>query len=164
MRVFAFSILMTLAAFADSKQDWTAVEKMKGEWVGAGSGDPGDGAGSFTFLPEMQGKVYVRKNHADYPATKDRPAFRHEDFMTVYQEGNAVKADYVDNEGHVIHYTVTASGENIDFVSKADAKGPRYRLRYQFNGAGKMKLSFDIAPPGNPDQFKNYIEAELRRK
>ena len=148
----------------DGDDDWSVLEKLKGEWVGVGSGTPGDGIGSFSFLPEMKGKIYVRRNRAEYPATKDRPASLHEDYMTVYREGNVVRADFIDNEGHVIHYVVTGNGEAMEFISAPDAKSPRFRMRYELQGIARMTLKFDIAQPGKPDEFKNYIEAELRRK
>ena len=164
MRRFVMALVCTPFIFAGVDQDWAALEALKGEWVGVGTGKPGDGSGSFTFVPEMHGRIYVRRNHADYPPSEGRPAFRHEDFMTVYREGDVVKADYVDNEDHVIRYIVKGTDQGIDFVSAADSKTLRYRMRYVLDGNNKMKLRFDIAPPGKPDQFTNYIEEELRRK
>ena len=166
MRLFTGLIIFSAMAFANADKDWAALEKMKGEWVGDGKGKPGDSTGSFTFLPDLQGKVYIRKNRADYPATKDRPAFTHEDLMTVYRDGDIIRADYFDNEGHVIRYIVTASADQtgVIFVSSPEPKAPRYRLRYNFGEPGRMKLAFDMAAPGKPDQFQNYVEASLRRK
>jgi hypothetical protein len=45
-----------------------------GEWEGAGGGGPGLGKGTFSFALDLQDKVIVRRNHAEYPATAGRPA------------------------------------------------------------------------------------------
>ncbi|MGA2593186.1 MAG: hypothetical protein ABSH32_24995, partial [Bryobacteraceae bacterium] len=88
--------------------DWGALQYLLGDWTGEGSGGPGQGAGSFSFQPDLQGKILVRKNHAEYPATKERAAFVHDDLMIVYREppDKGLHAIYFDNEQHVIRYEV----------------------------------------------------------
>jgi hypothetical protein len=137
-----------------------------GEWVGEGTGMPGEGAGGFSFAYDLQNTVLVRKNFADYPATKDRPAFRHEDLMIVYQEGGKTRATYFDNEQHVINYSVSVSvdSSSIVFVSDASASSPRFRLTNKKSGTDKIAITFEIAPPGKPEAFTRYIEAKARRK
>lgn len=66
--------------------NWNAFKFLIGEWVGEGTGAPGEGTGGFSFSYDLQNTVLVRKNFANYPATKDRPAFTHDDLMIVYQE------------------------------------------------------------------------------
>src|SRR6266481_7240139 len=58
-----------------------------GEWEGAGGGGPGSGKGTFSFTSDLQNKVIVRRNHAEYPATADRPAVRHDDLIVIYLDG-----------------------------------------------------------------------------
>ncbi len=109
----------------------------------------------------------MRKNFADYPATKDRPAFRHDDLMIVYQEpGRSTKAMYLDNEGHVIHYTVGFSKDSnsVVFVSAPSSSEPRYRLTNTKAGDDKITIAFEIAPPGKPNAFQQYIKASARKK
>jgi hypothetical protein len=139
-----------------------------GEWVGEGDGGPGQGSGAFSFSFDLQGKVLVRKNYADYPASKDRPAFRHDDLMIVYPDAGSkgIRAIYFDSESHVIEYSVTVSPDQktLTFLSDALASAPRYRLVYTRVGDDSLTLEFDIAPPGKPDAFSKYIVAKLRRK
>src|SRR5438132_13192855 len=105
--------LLTLTASAlapsQTKNDWEALQYLVGEWVGEGGGSPDEGSGGFSFTSELQGQIVIRKNWAQYPATKDRPAFRHDDLMILYRQGDRVRAEYFDNERHVIRYAVQFS-------------------------------------------------------
>ena len=112
-------------------------------------------------MPDQDGKILVRKNRADYPATKDRPAFSHTDLMVVYKdEGDTkLRAIYFDMEDHVIHYDVepAADGNSVRFVSR------NYRFTYTKTGADRVAIKFEIAPPDHPGEFKTYIEASARK-
>ena len=92
---------------------WEPLGFLIGEWVGEGGGAPGQGRGGFSFLPDQDGRILIRKNHADYPATQDKPAYSHTDLTIVYQEPGETKlrAIYFDDEGHTIHYTVEPSAD-----------------------------------------------------
>jgi hypothetical protein len=170
-------LLVTLAALLqltvtsraqEATKAWASFEYLLGDWVGEGGGQPGQGSGGFTFLPDLQNHILVRKNHAAYSATKDRPAFTHDDLMVVYKdsENAAPRAVYFDSEGHVIHYAVTVSADHktIEFTSEASPSSPRYRLTYLLTGGDASTLRFEVAPPGKPDSFSTYIEAKAKRK
>lgn len=166
---FAGLLLLSNTSRAqESAKAWASFEYLLGDWVGEGGGQPGQGTGGFTFLPDLQNHILVRKNHAAYPATKDRPAFTHDDLMVVYRDSDHAppRAVYFDSEGHVIHYSVTASADHktIEFVSEALPSSPRYRLTYFVTGGDALTLKFEIAPPGKPDSFSTYIEAKAKRK
>lgn len=145
---------------------WKAFQFLVGEWVGEGTGAPGEATGGFTFSLDLQNTVLVRKNFADYPATKERPAFRHDDLMILYLEGGKIRATYFDNEQHVINYSVTVSSDSssIVFLSDVVSPGPRFRLTNTKVGPDKIAITFEIAPPGKPESFTRYIEATARRK
>jgi hypothetical protein len=140
---------------------------LNGEWAGEGSGAPGQGAGGFSFAPDLQGKILVRKNHAEYPATKERAAFTHDDLMIVYPgaAGEHPHAIYFDNEGHVIRYEVraTADGSQVVFESTAEPAAMRYRLTYVKPDADHVKIKFELAPATAPEKFSTYIEAAAHR-
>jgi hypothetical protein len=145
-----------------------AFRYLLGRWKGIGSGQPGEGAGYFTFAPDLQEKVLVRRNHSEYPKKGDRPAIIHDDLMIVYSDGsvNQYQADYFDNEGHFIHYTVSTNADmsRFIFLSEKSASGPRYRLAYDRISADTVGIMFEIAPPGKPDAFKTYLDGKAFRK
>jgi hypothetical protein len=164
--LFLFLPAILFAQPQTPKPDWTPYQFLIGEWVGEGGGMPGQGTGGFTFTLDLQNQILIRRNFADYPATKDKPASRHDDLMVIHQSGDApAKADYWDNEGHVIHYTVTVATDTfLVFLSDSIPSAPRFRLSYRTVSGGKVRITFDIASPAKPDQFQEYIEAFAHRK
>jgi hypothetical protein len=162
--------VLSLASFTQStpKSDWADWDFLIGEWTAAeSSGVPGSAsAGGFTLTPDLGGKILLRKNHAEYPPANGRPAIVHDDLMIVYRESGATKAFYDDNEGHVIRYDVNASADKkkITLISEKAAGAPRYRLIYESLQPGLVKLSFEIAPPDKPEEFKKYVEGLVKKK
>jgi hypothetical protein len=60
-----------LAAQADR---WKGFQFLIGEWTGGGGGSStGQGSATFSFHLDVDGKVLMRRNHAEYPAVKDNP-------------------------------------------------------------------------------------------
>lgn len=98
-----------------------------GEWVGEGSGQTGQGAGTFSFKPDLDQKILVRKSHSEFPASANKPEIIHADLMVVYPDysGSPNKAIYFDNEGHTINYSITYSDQLIVFTSE---KVPNVRV------------------------------------
>ena len=152
-----------LVAPAMAADDWGPVQFLVGKWIGEGSGQPGNGAGEFSLLPDLQGKILVRKSFAEYPAANGKPATRHDDLMIVYrQPGGGLRAAYYDSEGHTIAYVVQPVEGGVAFVSDGPGDQPRYRLTYVAAGKDRARLKFEIAPPGK--DFSVYIDAAIRRE
>jgi hypothetical protein len=175
IKFLSFIVLLFLAflsaprSFAQQPKEanWDSFRFLFGEWIGEGTGSPGEGTGRFSFTFDLQDKILVRKNRADYPATKDKPAYSHTDLMIIYREADdSLKAIYFDNEGHVIHYSVSFSKDQnmLTFLSDPSPSSPRFRFIYSKSSADKLKLEFDIAPPGKPEAFSKYIEGSAHRK
>ena len=108
----------------------------------------------------------VRTNHAEDAASRGRPGLVHDDLMIIYRNGGGeVRADFYDNEGHVIHYRVdTAQSGEVTFRSDPSAAGPGYRLKYKLQQGGTVQGEFAIAPPGSPGAFKVYLSWEMRKQ
>ncbi len=158
-------LLMVCAPLVAQQPKCAGFNGLLGDWIGTGSGSPGEGQGGFTFKLDLQGRVMVRRNFAEYLATKERPAFRHDDLMVLYNDSTgARRADYWDNEGHVIRYAVTTStdGCTITFQSPTSANDAAYKLTYTFKSPDEVSIAFQVALPGR--DFGNYVTASARRK
>ena len=168
--VTSVSIILSLLSSAIAEPTpitWDRMRPLVGQWKASGSGAPGQGEGKFSFAFDLQNKVLVRRSHTDYPAAQGRPAFAHDDLMVIYiDEGShKFRADYFDNEGHVIRYLadISQDGRTIIFVSDPLPSQPRFRLTYGAQGKDKMDIKFEIAMPGAPDNFKVYVEGSASK-
>lgn len=161
-------LLFPLDDFAQQTQkpDWSGFKFLIGDWIGEGSGAPGEGSGTITFYLALDDQILVRKNHAEYPAANGRPAFTHDDVTIHYRENNSVRAIYFDNEGHTIHYSAAFSPDSSALILTSDINqaAPRFRFTYQKIENGRLKVTFEIAPPGKPDEFKKYVEGIVKKK
>ena len=172
--VTAFAIVFFFASNAQlyikppDKGVWYKWKNLVGDWVGEGSGNPGNGTGWFSFYFDLDKKILVRKNQAKYLASATKEAYTHDDLMIIYpgEKGEPDKAVYFDNEGHVINYGVTFSVDYTDviFTSEPTAGAMRFKLTYVPVGKDKINIKFEIAQPGKSDAFSTYIEASAVRK
>ena len=166
------SLLISLAAvaapaLAQTDASWEGLRFLEGTWSAAATGPNGVATtGSYTFRSELNRHAMVRYSTSD-GACKAPASFdcEHGDSLVVYQEaaGQPLKALYVDNEGHVIHYGVsTPSPGTAVFLSEGSAPGPRFRLAYALRGS-EMSGQFQIELPGQAD-WKSYLEWRGARK
>jgi len=139
-----------------------------GDWVGEGNGQPGQGTGYFSIQPELDGRILVRKNHTEYPATAQKAAFVHDDLMIIYTDkpGDPSRAIYMDNEDHTIHYTITflEDPKTVVFTSTATPGMPTFRLSYFQLDPSTLNVKFEIAPPGKPNAFNPYLQGKVHRR
>lgn len=156
-----------IVAQQNPEPDWQAWQFLKGKWVGEGSAEVGQGSGYFTFEPDLQEKAWIRRNHSEYPATKNRPKYVHDDVMIVYFDPatHLTRAFYYDTEQHVINYTASFSvdGKTLTFLSDKQEGAPRFRLTYVRTGAEQMSLTLEMAQPTQPAEFKKIVEGRLRK-
>ncbi|MFT3827876.1 MAG: hypothetical protein QM731_28420 [Chitinophagaceae bacterium] len=172
--LLAFVLCTSTSIQVYAQQQATVTNSLKnyafliGEWEGEGGGQPGLGKGSFSFKPELDGRIIVRKNRAEFAATAQRPAFVHDDMLIIYadQPGNPTKAILMDNEDHTIHYDVTFSEDkrSVIFTSSITEGMPVFRLTYVQVDANTVNIKFEMAQPGKPDTFNLYLEGKAHRK
>ena len=138
-----------------------------GSWQGEGGGQPAQGSGSASFKLDLDGRVLVRRNHSEYPATAGKPAITHDDLMIIYPEPGTkrLEAVYFDNEGHVIEYVVEVSrdGQRVVLSSEPEPSSPTFRLTYVSVDENTVDVTFEIAPPGSPGGFRPYVSGRIRR-
>ena len=88
--------------------------------------------------------------------------------MVIYIDAtsNQILATYFDTEGHQINYVVILSSDRqaATFLSEPSQSKPRYRLSYAKLKDGTLNGKFEIAAPGRPHAFKNYLEWIARKK
>jgi hypothetical protein len=151
------------SAHAQSPRGLDALGFLVGDWDAIDSA-PGE-SGAFVFSMAVQGRAIVRTSYAKYDAREGRPASRHDDLMLIFVEDDALKADYVDSEQHVIRYTIEPRGpREAVFLSDARAGAPRYRLTYTLGADGVLAGRFEIASPdAPPDAFKTYLAWKARK-
>lgn len=160
-----FFILLTFVVFSQNKSNsWDKLTPLIGEWVGEGSGEPGQGEGAFTFLLDLDKNILVRKSFSKYPATNDKPAVNHEDLMIIYPGSNndSYNAIYFDNEGHVIHYVVGINEKKIVFTSEKTTGDPVFRLSYSFIDSLTVNIKFEMSQDG--DKFFTYVEGKSKKQ
>jgi hypothetical protein len=140
---------------------WKKLEFLMGKWTGvAGEKDSphGAGQGAFSFEAELNEKIIVRRNRAEYNS-----GVKHDDLMVIYMDtpNETPRAIYFDSEGHVIHYNLTfPAADKVVFESDASQPGPRYRLSY-WRDAALLDGKFEVAPPSG--EYKTYLSWTSKR-
>jgi len=172
-RLFALSVLfsaLALAATTSRSADapgLSALKFLEGKWVGEGSSEAGRGGGYATFEEDLQNKVIVRRNHAEYPASHDRAAYQHDDLMVIYVDPSSkgVRAFYTDNEGHVIQYvvSVSADGNTVTFLADREPGAAQYRLTYARLEENKMTILLEARGASQEGQFQKVVEGRMHR-
>ncbi|MDD8018824.1 MAG: hypothetical protein PHP42_10665 [Bacteroidota bacterium] len=161
--IFA-AVCFTSISFGQQDSTWKKWNWLIGDWAGEGSGVPGQGGGWFSLQPDLDGKILLRKNHSEYPATKDKPKIVHDDLMIVYFDytGQPDKAIYFDNEGYTINYTITYAEKSIIFTSDKVQSSPLFRLTYVFLDKETIGIKFEMSRDGI--KFTTYTEGRCIRK
>jgi hypothetical protein len=163
---FYFLSLFTILTMVSSAQPAVFREKwnfLVGTWIGEGSGQPGQGKGTFSFTFDLDQNILVRKSGTEFPASGGRPAFSHNDLMIIYPEsgGNTSRAIYFDNEGHVIQYSVVYSGDSIILTSEKKGNLPVFRLTYNALDSETVNTKFEMSQDG--ENFTTYIEGKSKK-
>ena len=149
--------------FGQQNATWDKWDWLMGEWKGEGSGQPGQGGGTFSFKPDLDNKILVRKSHSEYPATENKPKVIHDDLLLVYLDfsGNPSKAIYFDNEGHTINYSITYPDKAIVLTSDKIANVPVFRLTYTLLDNEIANTKFEMSLDGLT--FMTYIEGQSKK-
>jgi hypothetical protein len=150
--------------FGQQNSTWDKWNWLIGDWVGEGSGIPGQGGGVFSFKLDLDKKILVRKSHSEYPAAENKPQVIHDDLLIVYPDftGTPSKAIYFDNEGHTITYSITYADRSIVLTSDKIPNVPVFRLTYILLDDETVDTEFAMAQDGK--KFTAYIEGKSKKK
>ena len=167
-RLLAFLALATatLTAQVTTPTDPLApLDFLTGTWSATTNAPAGTAAatviGTYTFARDLAGHTLERTGAlANCKGPQDFNC-NHHDRLTIFPEGAALAALYLDNEGHVIHYVVTTPDPHTAvFLSQPAPGTPTFRLTYHLEGSGPKAImtgKFQTAPPGSAD-FHSYLE------
>lgn len=166
------AVLSYLPAFAQAPTSATAADAFKslafleGTWdANVQSNAAIKLAGRYSFNRELDGHLLARHATND-PGCKAPTNFdcSHSDLLYVFQDvpGSALKADYFDNEGHVIHYEVSTPTPTSAVFLSPPGPGPQFRLSYELSGQ-TMTGRFQMHMPGQGD-WRTYLEWSGNRK
>ena len=149
--------------FGQGNSTWDKWTWLMGEWVGEGSGQLGQGGGTFTFKNSLDNNILIRESHSEYPATGNRPKAIHNDLMIISLDnlGIVSKAVYFDNESHTINYSITYFDQSIGFTSQKIANVPVFRLTYTLLENKMVNTKFEMSQDG--EKFTSYIEGKSKR-
>ncbi len=147
---------------------WDRLQFLIGSWSSPVSGQPGQGlSGSTTFSYDLEKKVIVRKSRAEFaPGPGETKGLVHEDLLVIYQQPDEsqFRAIYFDNEGHVIHYSLTfpAKQPAVVFESEESATSPRARLIYEIAAEDTLVTEFFVASPGG--ELLSHVKGTVKRE
>jgi hypothetical protein len=127
----------------------------------------GTSKGGSVFTVESDGAAILRRDHTELFGKDGKPAGGFHQTMLIYPDGGGLHADYVDGEGHAIHYTgaTVTAGKSVTFttaVGTSAGQGPVFRLSYELQGPEVLAVSFGMTPPGS-DQFRPIATGTLKR-
>ncbi len=172
MKLLAAVLLLLSSSFraqsgSAAADPFKALDFLKGSWEATTRDTAGvHVVGTYTFKTELGGHVLGR-HVTSLSACKGPDSFdcEHSDLLYVFAEGpgQPLKAIYFDNEGHVIHYTVsTPDAATAVFLSDASQPGPQFRLIYELKNS-VMSGKFQMHMPGQAD-WRSYLEWSGGRK
>jgi len=150
--LLAASISVSAHAAAALDKPLQPLGFLVGEWEGGGPvPETGGRAHGFsTITAQADGHVLVRSDRNDAFDGAGRLSHSFAQFMSIYADKGGVYADYIDGDGHVIHYgpATVIDGKAVEFISVAASGAPTFRLRYDADGSNGLKIWFGSRPPG----------------
>ena len=145
---------------SEMAKKFAPISFLVGDWDGTGAtaSSGQQSAGSFTLGPDLGTHVLTRRGF-NMNGTQ-----LHEDLTVIYLQGTDLRADYWDNEGHVIRYQVfpQPQAKQVVFESNPLPDGSQYRLTYHAVDDDTLELKFDVGHAGS--DYQPYLNGTLKRR
>jgi hypothetical protein len=160
--ILTFAILCFFRPAFGQNPGWDAWKGLIGNWIGEGTGQPGQGGGTFSFTLDLDNNILVRKSHSEYSSPDGRPQI-HEDLMIIYFDVNKTpsRSIYFDNEGHTINYKISYTDKAIVMTSEKVPYSPVFRLTYSMPDKEICSTKFKMSQDG--EKFTPYIEGNSKK-
>jgi hypothetical protein len=160
------ALISVAGAQAALKPPMAPLNFLVGNW-NSGDGKVADTGGTSkggsVITAQSDGWAILRQDHTELFDKAGKPAGGFHQTMVIYPDNGAIRADYVDGEGHTIHYVASeiVAGKSVTFSSPLK-EFPVFRLRYELQAPGALAVSFGMTPPGQT-QFRAIAEGTLHR-
>ena len=175
-RRLLLTLLLTTSAFAQTAappaapDPLSSLDFLNGTWTastGAGTA-AAHATGTYTFHRDLNGHALQRTSSADACSGPANFNCDHHDQLTIFPDPHGLAlhhaslfALYLDDEGHVIYYTITTPDPTTAvFDSQGPPTLPKFRLTYHLEGTGPkavMSGKFQMAAPGS-EEYHSYLE------
>jgi hypothetical protein len=136
-----------------------------GSWTGGGNvaDTGGTSKGGSVMSVESDGSAILRRDHTETFDKAGKAAGSFHQTMMIYPDSGAIHADYVDGEGHAIHYisATVVAGKSVTFTG-APGAGPVFRLTYELQSADALLVTFGMVPPG-ATEFRPIATGTLKK-
>jgi len=164
----SFMLLLATPAWAETalKPSLQPIAFLVGNWdsgEGKVAETGGTSKGGSVISVEADGSALLRRDHTELFDKSGKPMGGFHQTMLIYPDGGALKADYVDGEGHAIHYVSAdvAAGKSVTFIG-APGQGPVFRLTYELKAPDRLAVTFGMTPPG-ANEFRPIATGSLKK-
>jgi len=158
-RISAAAIVALSVAAAATGEPLDDLQFLVGTW----SADASGFHGTDVFQLDLGGRILQRHSRSTVQAASGRPAGTMQALLTIYPTGeaNQLKALYVDDAGHTIHYdhVNVTSGREIELRSDGAHSKSAFRLTYSLTAPGTLHVKFELRPPGQ-SAYSTLAEAD----
>jgi len=126
----------------------------------------GTSKGGSVFTVESDGAAILRRDHTETFDKAGKPSGGFHQTMLIYADNGKLRADYVDGEGHAIHYAVVeaVAGKSVTFMgmNEAQDRGPTFRLTYDMKASDSLAVMFGMTVPGG-SEFRPIATGTMKR-